>query len=104
MSSHGASQGAFDPGDAFGSLEDVVELAVAEIQDLRQQLQAAEERASQSDQLLRQFVGGTQDPGALSRRVSELEAENGSLRARLEQGRMGVDRALARIQFLEDRR
>ena len=25
-------------------------------------------------------------------------------RARLEQGRMGVDRALARIQFLEDRR
>ena len=104
MSSHGANGGEGGHLAEMGPLDEVVNRVVAELQTLRTRVKSAEERATQSDELLRQFVGGQQDPGALSRRVEELEAENESLRARIAEGRAGVDRALAKVRFLEDRR
>ena len=80
-----------------------VEEAVAEIASLRGQLADAEARMSESDHLLREFVGGKQDPAALARRLSELEAENRELKERMNEGRESVEQVLARIQFLEDR-
>ena len=84
-------------------LKAMVEQALEEISVLRNRLAEAEGRAGQSDDLLREFVGGKQDPGALARRLDELEAQNAELRDRLIQGRKGVEQALAKIQFLEDR-
>ena len=48
-----------------------------------------------------------QDPaeaGRLLSRLKALESENEDLHARLEQGREGVERVLARIRFLEEQR
>ena len=85
-------------------LEAAVARAIEEVRAARQRAADAEARAERSDQLLRQFVDGREDPGALAGRVTELEAENERLRSRIEQGRAGVDRMLASIRFLEDRR
>ena len=84
-------------------LAEVVEEAIAEITALRARLAEAEARMGESDELLREFVGGKQDPAALARRLSELEGENQALRDRVSRGREGVEQVLAKIQFLEDR-
>ena len=81
-----------------------VERAIAAVRVARERTMEAEARAERSDELLRQFVDGRQDPGALSRRVAELEAENEDLCGRIGRGREGVDRILASIRFLEDRK
>lgn len=85
-------------------LEAAVDRVIAELHAARQLVHEADERSERSDQLLRQFVDGRQDPAALAQRVTELEAQNADLRSRIEQGREGVDRILASIRFLEDRR
>ena len=45
---------------------------------------------------------GEQDPGALVERLTDLESRNRELNERLEEGREGVERLLARIRFLEE--
>jgi len=85
-------------------LETAIDRAVAEVQAVLQQAKDAEERAAGSDELLRAFAEGTQDPGALSRRIAQLEAENDALRRRIRKGRDGIDQILAQIRFLEHRR
>lgn len=103
-----SSRGVDDPAPAGGpemeTLEAVVERAVAELRVARKQAKEAEARADRGEELLREFVDGTQDPAELSRKVAELEAENEALRSRIRQGRQGVDQILTRIRFLEDRR
>lgn len=86
------------------ALEAAVRRLIAELRDARQSEADARARADRNDELLRQFVDGTQDPGALSRRVAEVEAENAELRSRIERGRERIDQILASIRFLEDRR
>jgi len=86
------------------ALEAAVRRLIAELRDVRQSEASARARADRSDELLRQFVDGRQDPGALSRRVAEVEAENDALRRRIERGRERIDQILASIRFLEDRR
>lgn len=85
-------------------LEKAIDRAIAELREARQMVRQAEERAERSDQLLRQFVDGRQDPAALAERAKELEAQNEDLRDRIQRGREGVDGILASIRFLEDRR
>jgi len=89
---------------ALDPLETAVERAIDEVRAIRERSVEAEARAERSEQLLRQFVDGREDPGTLATRVAELEAENEVLRARIEQGREGVERMLASIRFLEERR
>lgn len=86
------------------ALEVAVRRLIAEMRNARQSEADARARADRSDELLRQFVDGRQDPGALSRRVAEVEAENVQLRQRIERGRERIDQILASIRFLEDRR
>ncbi len=104
MSNRGGEFSAVPRVPALDPLESAVERAVEEVRVARERAAQAEARAERNEQLLRQFVDGREDPGALASRVAELEAENESLRARIEQGREGVDRMLASIRFLEDRR
>lgn len=84
-------------------LAESVAEAIKEIETLRARLAQAEARVGESDELLREFVGGKQDPAALSRRLSRLEEENQALRKRIEEGRASVERVLSKIQFMEDR-
>lgn len=86
------------------ALEAAVRRLIEELREVRQSEAGARVRADRSDELLRQFVDGRQDPGALSRRVAEVEAENAELRGRIERGRERIDQILASIRFLEDRR
>lgn len=104
MSNRGGEPSAASGVPAMEPLEAAVARAIEEVRAARQRAADAEARAERSDQLLRQFVDGREDPGALAGRVTELEAENERLRSRIEQGRAGVDRMLASIRFLEDRR
>ena len=85
-------------------LESAVRRLITEVHELRQVAADAQERARRSDELLREFAEGRQDPGTLSRRMAEVEAENDDLRGRIERGRERIDQILARIRFLEDRR
>lgn len=104
MSNRGGEPSAASRVAAMEPLETAVDRAIEQVRTVRQRAAEAEARAERSDQLLRQFVDGREDPGALASRVAELEAENERLRSRIEQGREGVDRMLASIRFLEDRR
>ncbi len=91
-------------GQALDRLEEAVDRALAELHTARRASQEAEARAERSEHLLRQLVDGRQDPAALADRVAHLEAENEDLRDRIGRGREAVDRILAGIRFLEDRR
>lgn len=86
------------------ALELAVGRVVAEVRGLRRRAKEAEERAERIDELLREFSEGSEDPGTLARKVAKLEGENEALRARIRRGREGIDRIMARIRFLEDRR
>jgi hypothetical protein len=62
----------------------------------------AEEKSEELEELLKRFTGNEVDPGEIVSRVRVLEAENADLRSRLERGREGVERLLAKIRFLEN--
>ena len=85
-------------------LEEAIDRLIEELRAARREAEAARERADRGDQLLREFVDGKQDPAALAERAKEVEAQNEELRDRIRRGREGVDRILASIRFLEDRR
>ncbi len=50
---------------------------------------------------MQRFTGDEQEAEELMRRLRSLEKENEDLRGRLERGRAGVERMIARIRFLE---
>ena len=63
---------------------------------------AAEARTAELSELVKRFTGDEEEAGRMMSRLRGLEQENADLRARLERGRDGVDRMLARIRFLEN--
>lgn len=65
-------------------------------------LRAAEEQKEKLHELVRARVGDDADPDSFVRRYRELERRNAELRDRLEAGRAGIDRTLARLRFLEE--
>ena len=103
MSNRGAD-GSGGGGAELDRLEEAVNRALAELRTVRDTAKEAEERAERNEQLLRQLADGRQDPAALADRVAQLEAENEDLRDRIGRGREAVDRILASIRFLEERR
>jgi len=103
VSNRGTEQSAGASLPGMGTLEKAIGLAIGEVRAARERAGEAEERAERSAVMLRQFVQGNEDPGALSRRVAALEAENENLRGRIERGRIVIDRVLASLRFLENR-
>jgi predicted nuclease with TOPRIM domain len=79
---------------AIGELADGLAEAMEKAAD-------AERRNAELSEMLRRF-SGDEDAGRLMSRLKHLEAENADLRARLDRGREGVDRMIARIRFLEN--
>ncbi|KPJ84292.1 MAG: hypothetical protein AMS19_01175 [Gemmatimonas sp. SG8_23] len=68
----------------------------------RERGNAAEARAAELAELVRRFTGNEGEADRLMSRLKRLEEENADLRTRLERGRDGVDRMIARIRFLEN--
>jgi len=87
---------------------DRLELAVRRLLDeyaaCRRRAEAAERRVAELEAALRQVNAGAVDPFEMTDRIAALEAENASLRERLEQARAGVGRIMARLRFMEDDR
>jgi predicted nuclease with TOPRIM domain len=53
-------------------------------------------------ELVKRFTGDDAEAGLMLTRLKRLEDENADLRGRLDQGRAGVERMIARIRFLEN--
>lgn len=89
---------------AFQALEALVGRAVQRLETLRMRAEAAEAKSAEMEELVRRFTGDDPAAGRLLSRLESLEKENRDLRDRLERGRDGIDRVLARIRFLEEQR
>lgn len=89
---------------AFHALEALVGRAVDRLETLRMRAEAAEAKSAEMEELVRRFTGDDAAAGRLLSRLEALEKENRDLRDRLERGRDGIDRVLARIRFLEEQR
>ena len=93
-----------EPAAALDAVEAAVTKAVARIRALEARAQAAEERTTEVEGLLERMASGDESPVQMKDELDRLLAENTDLRDRLEQGREGVERLLAKIRFLEEQR
>lgn len=89
---------------ALARLEAAVGQALERVEALGRRATIAEARVRDLEELLRRFTRGDDDPARLVDRLRILQDENEGLRDRLNQGREGVERLLARIRFLEEQR
>ncbi len=88
--------------EAYSHLETAVEATIARVEGLQADLEKAKSQASDMEGLLRKFTDGEESPTHLIARLQRLEEENKVLLERLQGGRDGVERLLARIRFLEE--
>ena len=101
MSEPGGNGGAPEQA-ALSRLEGAIARMVEKHGRLVARAEAAEARAAELTEAVRRFTGDEAEAGRILTRIRVLEEENADLRARLERGRDGVDRMIARIRFLEN--
>ena len=89
---------------ALQALETAVGLALERLDEFRARAHGAEARSAELGELLQRFTQDQGEAQLLLSRLRALEGENEELRGRLEKGREGVERLLARIRFLEGQR
>jgi predicted RNase H-like nuclease (RuvC/YqgF family) len=87
---------------AFDALERAVDELLGHLEALDDRLSASESRSAELGEVVQRFTGEEGEAERILTRLSALEEENSDLRGRLEQGREGVDRLLAKIRFLEN--
>ena len=104
MSSSGGDRLGQGAVEALAELEQAVEAAARRLRDLTERVEAAEARSRHLEELVGRFTGDADEAGRLIGRLGKLDEENADLKARLDAGRAGIDRILARIRFLEDQR
>ena len=84
---------------------DALEGAIGDVLDrltwLHERAELSRDKSEELEELLRRFTGNEVDAGQIIDHVRGLEAENADLRSRVDQGRAGIDRLLAKIRFLE---
>jgi len=90
--------------EAFQRLEGSVNALLDRVHGLGGRVREAETRRAEAQELVKRFTGDLDEADRLLTRVRELEEENADLRARLGQGRVTVERLLARVRFLEEGR
>jgi predicted nucleic acid-binding Zn-ribbon protein len=89
---------------ALQALETAVGQALERLEEFRARARVAESQRAELGELLRRFTDDEGEATLLLSRLRALEGENQELRGRLEKGREGVERLLARIRFLEGQR
>lgn len=87
---------------AFAALEGVVGQALESLAGLSKRAQSAEAKNAELSELVKRFTGDDAEAGRMLSRLKRLEEENADLRHRLQLGRAGVERMIARIRFLEN--
>ena len=102
--SNGAPRDTATDRQGLPALEAAVSRTVEELRELRKRTADAVRRSDELQALLERFQTGSESPERMKERLERLESENRDLRARIAQGRDGVERLLARIQFLEDQK
>jgi hypothetical protein len=90
--------------EAFTTLERSVAAALDRLERVTERLTAAEARSAELEQVVVRFTGDPKQAGQLLSRLDRLESDNRDLRQRLDQGREGVERLLAKIRFLENQK
>jgi hypothetical protein len=88
--------------EAFDALERAIGQTLDRIQALSDRVAASEARGAELGEVVKRFTGDEGEAGRILTRLKGLEEENVDLRTRLDQGREGVDRLLAKIRFLEN--
>ena len=88
--------------DAFAALEGAVTEALARLAIVTKRAEAAEKKSAELNELMKRFTGNAAEAGEVLTRLKTLEDENTDFRGRLEQGRDGVERLMAKIRFLEN--
>ncbi len=104
MSNNASEKAKVTPAAALKRIEAAVGVAVGEIERLRGEVARMEAQGEELEGLIRGVTSGERSPREMIDQISILEEENRDLRARLNQGREGVERLLARIRFLEEQR
>jgi len=87
---------------AFDALERAVSELLGHLEEMGERLLASEARGAELGEVVQRFTGDEGEADRILTRLSALEEENVDLRRRLEHGRDGVDRLLAKIRFLEN--
>ena len=88
--------------EAFAALEGAVGLALDRLAHMTRRAEEAETKSAELGELVKRFTGDEAEAGRFLTRLKRLEEENTDLSGRLEQGRAGVERLLAKIRFLEN--
>lgn len=87
---------------ALEALEEAVIRAARELRALSRRVSEAEDLATRLREQVGRIGGDPAQAERLLGRLGALDAENEDLRARIEEGRAGVERILARVRFLEE--
>lgn len=87
---------------AFDALERAVSQLLGHLEEMDERLSASESRSVELGEVVQRFTGEEGEADLILTRLHSLEEENADLRGRLQQGREGVDRLLAKIRFLEN--
>ena len=104
MSRSDDSDSVTPPEVALDGLATAVERALERVSQLQTQLRSAESRRDELEGLLAKMADGSANPAEMHTRLKSLEVENADLSRRLDDGREGVERLLAKIRFLEEQR
>jgi len=89
---------------AFAELESAVAVVLKRLAAASSRATDAESKSVELEEIVRRFTGDEREAGRLLSRLSDLEAENLDLKTRLETGREGIDRLLAKVRYLEEQR
>lgn len=105
MSSSGSKKSAWKdarPDKALQRLEKAVTAALDHVERLEREVVRMEAQGEALEDLLRGVTSGEAGPREMIDTLHVLQEENRDLRRRLDEGRAGVDRLLARVKFLEE--
>ena len=106
MSSSGSkkiSPDGVSPAQAVDRLEKAVTAALEQVEQLRGEVVRMHVQGEALEGLLKGVTSGEDGPREMIEKLHGLEEENRDLRNRLDQGRAGVERILARVKFLEEK-
>ena len=91
------------PEQAVERLESAVNAQIKEVERLRDEVVRMRAEGEALEGLLKGVTSGKEGPRELLEKLHILKEENGDLRSRLDEGRAGVERRLARVKFLEEK-
>ena len=91
------------PEQAVKRLENAVNAALKQVESLQGDVVRMQTQGEALEGLLKGVTSGEEGPRELIEKIHIIEEENRDLRSRLDEGRAGVERLLARVKFLEEK-